>query len=46
MLINDFYTCHDSVQSDNEFSCRIGFNESHAIFNGHFPGSPLCPAYA
>jgi len=43
MLINDFYTCHDSLHSDNELRCRIVFNEAHAIFKGHFPGQPVVP---
>jgi len=43
MLINDFYSCHESVHADNELSCRIVFNEEHAIFEGHFPGQPVVP---
>lgn len=43
MLINDFYTCHDIRQSDNEFNCRIVFNEGHDIFKGHFPDHPVVP---
>ena len=43
MLINDFYTFHDSLCGANEFSCRVVFNDAHAIFKGHFPGQPVVP---
>ncbi len=43
MLRNDFYTCHDIVQGDHEYNCRIVFNADHAIFTGHFPDHPVVP---
>src|ERR1700679_214550 len=43
MLIDDFYSCADIVQQDNEYSCRIAFNAAHDIFKGHFPGNPVVP---
>ena len=43
MLLNDFYTCHEPVANAHEFGCRIGFNEGHSIFKGHFPGNPIVP---
>ena len=43
MLMNDFYTCQDMQQSDNEITCRLVFNADHDIFKGHFPGQPVVP---
>lgn len=43
MLLNDFYTCQDVVQSHTEFSCVAIFNAGHDIFKGHFPGHPVVP---
>jgi 3-hydroxyacyl-[acyl-carrier-protein] dehydratase len=43
LLHDDFYTTHDIQESENEFGCRLVFNEGHAIFKGHFPGNPVVP---
>ena len=43
MLMNDFYTCHEMQQGDNEITCRLVFNADHSIFKGHFPGQPVVP---
>src|SRR5580700_5436260 len=43
MLIDDFYSCRDIEAGDDEFSCRIVFNDGHDIFKGHFPGNPVVP---
>jgi 3-hydroxyacyl-[acyl-carrier-protein] dehydratase len=43
VLINDFYTCRDIEQGASDYSCRLVFNEHHAIFKGHFPGQPVVP---
>jgi 3-hydroxyacyl-[acyl-carrier-protein] dehydratase len=43
MLLNDFYTCHDTIYEDQLLNCRLEFNAEHAIFKGHFPGNPVVP---
>jgi len=43
VLLNDFYTVADVTPEGNQYSCRIVFNASHAIFGGHFPGHPVVP---
>jgi len=43
MMMNDFYTCHDVTQGDNEYNARVVFNPDHDILKGHFPGQPVVP---
>jgi 3-hydroxyacyl-[acyl-carrier-protein] dehydratase len=32
MLLNDFYTYVDVSRNENQFSCKVIFNEAHDIF--------------
>lgn len=43
MLLNNFYTCHNTQFEACVISCRIEFDAAHAIFKGHFPGNPVVP---
>jgi 3-hydroxyacyl-[acyl-carrier-protein] dehydratase len=43
MLLNDFYKFENFRQTDNVLQGEIWFNPDHAIFKGHFPGTPVVP---
>lgn len=43
MLMNDFYTVQDLQSDEGSLQCRVIYNASHAIFEGHFPGQPVVP---
>ncbi len=41
--MNDFYHILQTDTADAQFCTLIRFNKDHAIFRGHFPGSPVVP---
>jgi 3-hydroxyacyl-[acyl-carrier-protein] dehydratase len=43
MLMSDFYTVHELQSSNDRLSCLIVFNQTHRIFEGHFPQQPVVP---
>lgn len=43
MLIGDFCTTSQPTLKDDTVVTRLKWNESHAIFKGHFPGQPVVP---
>jgi 3-hydroxyacyl-[acyl-carrier-protein] dehydratase len=43
MLLNDFYTILKQEHTDDVSTATILLNESHTIFEGHFPGQPVVP---
>ena len=43
MLLNNFFNILTQDLGPGSINSRISFNEKHAIFSGHFPGSPIVP---
>lgn len=43
MLLNNFYTIQAIAATDTSVAATIVLNKEHAIFQGHFPGSPVVP---
>ena len=43
MLIGDFCTTSQPTLKEDTVITRLKWNESHAIFKGHFPGQPVVP---
>ncbi len=43
MLKDDFFKILELVSKDNKVKSKIKLNENHAIFEGHFPGTPIVP---
>lgn len=43
MLANDFYNILNKNQIGNDWEYHIILNESHRIFEGHFPEQPIVP---
>lgn len=43
MLSGSLYTISDLDHGDGQISCDVHVNAAHAVFQGHFPGSPVLP---
>ena len=43
MGLNNLYNISEFKVHGNEFSASIGFDPTHEIFSGHFPGQPVVP---
>ena len=43
MLIQDFYQIKNLSHKDGEIRCIIVLNQSHKVYEGHFPGQPVVP---
>ena len=43
MLLNDFFTINDKVNSETEIWAELYINANHKIFEGHFPNQPVVP---
>ena len=43
MLLNDFFTITDTVNSETEIWAELRINANHKIFEGHFPNQPIVP---
>lgn len=43
MLSGSLYTISGLVHGDGQISCHVQINPAHAVFEGHFPGSPVLP---
>lgn len=43
MLANDFYNILDKTRIGNDWEYHIILDESHHIFEGHFPEQPIVP---
>jgi len=43
MFLNDLFTVLSLNATDETISAEIRIDESHPIFKGHFPGSPVTP---
>lgn len=43
MLNGDFYTIEKISEKDNATQYFTRLNADHDIYNGHFPGDPICP---
>ena len=43
MLLNNFFTINDSVNSETEIWAELFINADHKIFEGHFPNQPVVP---
>lgn len=43
MLKGDFFTIERIVEKESATQYFTHLNASHEIYNGHFPGDPICP---
>lgn len=43
MLLNDLYTITSTSVSEDTLEAQIKLNQSHRIYEGHFPGQPITP---
>jgi len=43
MLLNDFFTINETVNSETEIWAELFINADHKIFEGHFPNQPIVP---
>ena len=43
MLKDDFYKIEQTTERENETLFLTSMNAAHKIYNGHFPGDPICP---
>ena len=43
ILLNDFFTINDTVNSETEIWAELRINANHKIFEGHFPNQPVVP---
>ena len=43
ILLNDFFTIDDTVNSETEIWAELRINANHKIFEGHFPNQPVVP---
>ncbi len=43
MLLNDFFTINETVNSQTEIWAELRINARHKIFEGHFPNQPVVP---
>ena len=41
--LNDFYQYTDWAATEQSLNCKLVFEPSHQIFQGHFPGHPVVP---
>ncbi len=40
---DNFYSISDLERSEGSCQCVLHFNDSHPVFEGHFPGNPIVP---
>jgi 3-hydroxyacyl-[acyl-carrier-protein] dehydratase len=43
ILLNDFFTINETVNSQTEIWAELRINANHKIFEGHFPNQPVVP---
>ena len=43
MLIGNFFTIQETIQKEDATQYLTHLNPNHEIYNGHFPGDPICP---
>ncbi len=43
MLKDSYFKILDTRRNDNAILFRIELNPSHKVYEGHFPGMPVCP---
>ncbi len=43
ILLNDFFTINETVNSETEIWAELHINADHKIFEGHFPNQPVVP---
>jgi 3-hydroxyacyl-[acyl-carrier-protein] dehydratase len=43
ILLNDFFTINETVNSETEIWAELRINARHKIFEGHFPNQPVVP---
>lgn len=43
MLLNSYFTIKEEVKTENGSDFHIALNPQHQVYQGHFPGDPICP---
>jgi 3-hydroxyacyl-[acyl-carrier-protein] dehydratase len=43
ILLNEFFTINETVNSQTEIWAELRINANHKIFEGHFPNQPVVP---
>ncbi len=43
MLLNSYFTIKEEIKNENGSEFHIALNPQHEVYQGHFPGDPICP---
>lgn len=43
MLLNSYFTINEEIKNESGSDFRIALNPQHEVYQGHFPGDPICP---
>lgn len=43
MLLNSYFTINEEIKNETGSDFRIALNPQHEVYQGHFPGDPICP---
>ena len=43
MVIKDFYSIEDWVNTNGRIDAQLKLNPNHEVYEGHFPGQPVVP---
>lgn len=43
MLLNSYFTIKKEIKNENGSEFHIALNPQHEVYQGHFPGDPICP---
>lgn len=43
MLLNSYFSIKETKKNDEGYDFLIALNPNHQVYQGHFPGDPICP---
>lgn len=43
MLLNSYFTIKEEIKHEQGSDFHIALNPQHEVYQGHFPGDPICP---